>query len=86
MYPFDLEEFLWAVGNDMMTDFIRDCYEKKRPLGQALHRRAMDYFRQFMIVGGMPQAIEATQAVFLLQFLPPGYRLPYGDRFSDLQK
>ncbi len=59
MYPLDFEEFLWAVGNDAMFELIKDCYEIKKPLGQALHRRAMDYFRQYMIVGGMPQAVEA---------------------------
>lgn len=57
MFPLDFEEFLWAMGNDMLMDFIRQCYDKKRPLGQALHRKAMDYFRQYMIVGGMPQAV-----------------------------
>ena len=57
MYPLDFEEFLWAMDNDMLMDFIRQCFEKKKPLGQALHRKAMDYFRQYMIVGGMPQAV-----------------------------
>lgn len=57
MYPLDFEEFLWALGNDMLMDFIRQCFAKKQPLGQALHRKAMDYFRQYMIVGGMPQAV-----------------------------
>ena len=57
MHPMDFEEFLWAVGNESMYDLIRDCYEKKKPLGQAPHRKAMDYFRQYMIVGGMPQAV-----------------------------
>ena len=57
MYPLDFEEFLWANGNDTMMDFIRDCYRKKAPLGQALHRKAMDLFRQYLIVGGMPQAV-----------------------------
>ena len=58
MYPFDFEEFLWAMGNDTLMDFIKECYEKKMPLGQALHRKAMDYFKEYMIVGGMPQAVE----------------------------
>ena len=58
MYPLDFEEFLWALGNDMLMPMIRTCYEKKIPMGQALHRKAMDYFRQYMIVGGMPQAVE----------------------------
>lgn len=59
MYPMDFEEFLWAVGNESMFDLIRDCYNRKQPLGQPLHRKAMDYFRQYMIVGGMPQAVKA---------------------------
>ena len=59
MYPLDFEEFLWANGNDTMMDFIRDCYRKKAPLGRALHRKAMDLFRQYLIVGGMPQAVNA---------------------------
>lgn len=59
MYPMDFEEFLWAVGNESMFDLIRDCYNRKKPLGQALHRKAMDYFRQYMIIGGMPQAVKA---------------------------
>ena len=57
LYPIDFEEFLWAMGNEMLMPFIRDCFETKRPLGQVMHRQAMDYFRQYMIVGGMPQAV-----------------------------
>ena len=58
MYPMDFEEFLWALGNETLMDFIKKCYEGKKPLGQVMHRKAMDYFRQYMIVGGMPQAVE----------------------------
>ena len=58
MYPMDFEEFLWALGNETLMDFIKKCYEEKKPLGQVMHRKAMDYFRQYMIVGGMPQAVE----------------------------
>ena len=58
MHPFDFEEFLWAMGNDTLMDFIKECYKNKMPLGQALHRKAMDYFKEYLIVGGMPQAVE----------------------------
>ena len=57
MYPLDFEEFLWALDNETLMPLIQTCYEKKQPMGQALHRKAMDYFRQYMIVGGMPQAV-----------------------------
>lgn len=59
MYPLDFEEFLWALSNEALMDFIRICFKEKKPMGQALHRKAMDYFRQYMIVGGMPQAVKA---------------------------
>ena len=58
MFPMDFEEFLWAMGEEMLMPFIKDCFERKKPLGQLMHRRAMDYFRLYMIVGGMPPAVE----------------------------
>jgi hypothetical protein len=57
MYPLDFEEFLWAMDNDVLMGIISKCFEERKPMGQALHRKAMDYFRQYMIVGGMPQAV-----------------------------
>ena len=59
MYPMDFEEFLWATGNENMTDIIKECFEKRKPLGQALHRKIMDQFRLYMLIGGMPQSVEA---------------------------
>ena len=59
LYPMDFEEFLWAAGHETMMDLIQNCYDRKKPLGQALHRKAMDLFRQYLIVGGMPQAVDA---------------------------
>ena len=58
MYPMDFEEFLWAMGNDNLMELIRKCFNEKKALGEVFHRKAMDYFRQYMIVGGMPQAVE----------------------------
>lgn len=58
MYPMDFEEFLWASGNDMLMPFIRRQFDDKKPMGASLHRKALNYFRQYMIVGGMPQAVK----------------------------
>lgn len=58
MYPMDFEEFLWAMGNENMMEIIRLAFDQLKPMGQALHRKAMNYFRQYLIVGGMPQAVE----------------------------
>lgn len=59
MFPLDFEEFLWAIDNENIMPLIRNCFEKKIPLGDALHRKAMNYFRQYMLVGGMPQSVLA---------------------------
>ena len=56
MYPMDFEEFLWALDDELMMPFITQCFQKRKPLG-GLHRKALDYFRTYMIVGGMPQAV-----------------------------
>lgn len=57
MHPMDFEEFLWAMGEEMLMDFIRMKFAAQEPVGQSMHRKIMDYFRLYLIVGGMPQAI-----------------------------
>ena len=57
MQPMDFEEFLWATDNEMLMQYIKSCFEKRKPLGD-FHRKAMDLFRQYLIVGGMPQAVQ----------------------------
>ena len=57
MFPMDFEEFLWATGNTGMMPIIEDAFEGLHPVGAALHRRIMDVFRQYLVVGGMPQAV-----------------------------
>lgn len=59
MFPLDFEEFLWAMGDKATVPLLRKCFEKNQPLGQALHRKVMNDFRQYMLVGGMPQAVLA---------------------------
>ena len=57
MYPMDFEEFLWAMGNETLMPFIEKHFTTGAPL-KDIHREAMDMFRRYMIVGGMPQAVE----------------------------
>ena len=57
MYPMDFEEYLWANGETSMMDAIRDAFSARESLGP-LHRRAMDMFRTYMLVGGMPQSVK----------------------------
>lgn len=56
MYPMDFEEFLWAMGNEILMPYIRSCFDKHKPMGE-FHRETMHYFRQYLIIGGMPQAV-----------------------------
>ncbi len=58
MYPMDFEEFLWALGNETFMGMAAGCFASGKPMGQAMHRKAMDLFRQYLIVGGMPQAVQ----------------------------
>ena len=57
LYPMDLEEFYWAMGNTATPSMLRQFYEMKRPLGDT-HRAYMRDLRLYMLVGGMPQAVE----------------------------
>ena len=59
MYPMDYEEFLWALGDNVTTGILRECFQNKLPLGESAHRKQMQQFRLYMLIGGMPQAVEA---------------------------
>lgn len=58
LYPMDYEEFRWALGDEASVPLLRTFYEKMLPLDKA-HREEMRDFRLYMLVGGMPQAVEA---------------------------
>lgn len=59
MYPMDFEEYLWAIGDDVTYTAIKNAFEKRKALGDAVHRKIMKVFRTYMAVGGMPQAVDA---------------------------
>lgn len=56
--PLDFEEFLLASGEDQLNDLIKSSFEELKPLPEALHRKAERLFREYMLVGGMPQAVK----------------------------
>lgn len=59
MFSLDFEEFLWAMGDEATYPLIAHCFRTRTPLGQALHRKIMNDFRQYVLVGGMPQSVLA---------------------------
>ena len=58
MYPMDYEEFLWALGDKTTTKLLRSVFESRKPVGEQMNRRLMRDFRLYMLVGGMPQAVD----------------------------
>ncbi len=58
MYPMDFEEFLWATDREPLYNLIRKRFQDNKGLEQAFHREAMIAFRQYLIVGGMPQSVK----------------------------
>ena len=59
MYPMDFEEFALALGEEMLIPYIKDCFNKKIPLIDSIHKKASFLFREYILVGGMPQVVSA---------------------------
>ena len=57
MYPMDYEEFRWALGDNDTIPLLRTMFDRLRPLGDDTNRRMMRDFRLYVLVGGMPQAV-----------------------------
>lgn len=57
LYPMDMEEFLLAMGQDELVDQIHTCFVSDTPIPAALHSAAMGYYRQYLVVGGMPECV-----------------------------
>lgn len=58
MYPMDFEEYLWAIGDKVTFPAIKKAFEERRPMGRSFHETAMHRFREYLLVGGMPQAVD----------------------------
>ena len=68
--PMDMEEFLLAFGEKELIAQIRECFETCAPMPSALHEAALSYYRQYLVVGGMPECVEkyiATKDFILLR-------------------
>ena len=57
MYPFDFEEFLWALGKNKLAEEIRNSYAGLTPLPSSLHQLALEMYNHYCIIGGMPAVI-----------------------------
>lgn len=59
MYPVDFEEFMQYMGEELLLEYIKKCLESKQALEQKMHQKAMHLFKEYLLVGGMPQAVVA---------------------------
>lgn len=58
MYPLDFEEFLTASSvNEDVLEYLRRCFEERKPVGELVHDKIMKHFRRYLVVGGMPDAV-----------------------------
>ncbi|MEE1005782.1 MAG: AAA family ATPase [Acutalibacteraceae bacterium] len=59
MYPLDFVEFSSFLGEDILLDYIAECFKKREPLERSMHNKALRLFKEYILVGGMPQAVLA---------------------------
>ena len=57
MYPMDMEEFLLGLGKDDLIKRIKKCFDTNSPMPEILHEEAMNLYRQYLVVGGMPECV-----------------------------
>lgn len=73
MFPMSFEEFLLALQENMLAHEIRVCYEKQKQMDYILHEKATQLYREYLVIGGMPEAVavyaeeKSLQAVTLIQ-------------------
>ncbi len=59
MHPISFDEYLIAINEDALLGYIRDRFENLAPIDEAIHRKVMKLFRQYLLIGGMPQALSS---------------------------
>ena len=62
MYPLDFEEYMVYMGEELLVEYIQECYQKRVPLEQSQHKKAMHLFKEYILVGGMPQSVVAFKS------------------------
>ena len=86
LYPMDMEEFLLACGESDLVTQIRECFRTDSPMPSLLHDAALSYYKQYLVVGGMPDCVEkylATKDLILVRHLQDTLLASY---FNDMSK
>lgn len=85
LYPMDIEEFMLAMGEDMLVNEIRTHFEDNTPMPSAYHDAAMNLYRQYLVVGGMPECVmqfSQTKDYLLTRHIQDTILLGYLDDMS----
>ena len=86
MYPMDIEEFMLALGEDMLVERIREYFDTHSPMPDALHDSAMRLYREYLVVGGMPECVSqyaATKDFILVRTIQENILAAY---LNDMSK
>ena len=89
MHPMDMEEFLIAMGEENLVERIRECYSNDSPMPRALHETALKLYRQYLAVGGMPEAVARfidTQDYTQVRHILETIQMDYLDDMSKYQE
>ena len=88
MYPMDLEEFLLAVGEEDFVHRVRTCFDENTPMPAALHEAGLKRYRQYLVIGGMPEAVARfvdTQDYVQVRHIQDTIQMDYLDDMSKYQ-
>ena len=85
LYPMDFEEFLWALEEKTLVEEIRKCFDTNMPMDKVYHNILLDYYRKYLVVGGMPEAVTKyadTKDYILVRLAQQGILSGYMDDMS----
>lgn len=89
MFPMDMEEFLLALGKEDLVSRIHNCFETNSPMPCALHEEANKLYRQYLIIGGMPEAVDRfvnTKDYVQVRHILDTISMDYLDDMSEYQE
>ena len=86
LYPFDFEEFLWAIGEKRLAEEIHGCHADMMPMPESLHQKAVELYRCYLIVGGMPACVAAFAKNGKTVLIPPIQNEIVNNYVADMAK
>ncbi len=86
LFPFDFEEFLLALGEEALSDEIKNSFTLNDALPSALHMKALDLYKQYLIIGGMPKSILEYMLTKSLLTVPDVQSKIINDYIADMAK